>query len=517
MRKALALSSKDRLELIGRLQAHKLADKDYLVLTEVLRHGLISLEKLERRERDEARQQRVGGEGEGGDEPTPEPETDTVGAPKKVKGHGRLGEKDYAGATTVNIAHEHLHVGDRCPDCGRGRLYELEPGKRLTLMASAPVDAVRFLLQKMRCSGCMRIFGAKAPPEAGYGKYHPSANAAVALTKYGLGVPFKRLEHWQRCLGIPLPDATQWGMAETVADCLYKTFLAMEDQAADASLFHTDDTNMPIVSMILENKTLGEKDRYGMHASGILARKGAVDIYLYYLGRRHCGENLGRLLDKRSPGLPVPLQMGDASSCNTKHHHQSAMCFCSAHAVRNFKGTHSAYPDYAGHILALLKTVYENEAHTKKEGMTDDQRLAYHRAHSASPMKQLRTFLDQLLAEHMVEPNSNLGKAIVYMTKRWQGFTRFLEIPGVPLDNNILERALKQVIRLRKNAGFLKNDHGAQIASIIFSMLATAIAAGVNPMDYFVAVQVHREDAHQNPSAWFPWNYRDRLDQLAVA
>ena len=41
------------------------------------------------------------------------------------------------------------------------------------------------------------------------------------------------------------------------------------------------------------------------------------------------------------------------------------------------------------------------------------------------------------LDQKQVEPNSGLGVAMRYMLKRWETLTRFLSVPGAPLDNNI--------------------------------------------------------------------------------
>jgi hypothetical protein len=44
------------------------------------------------------------------------------------------------------------------------------------------------------------------------------------------------------------------------------------------------------------------------------------------------------------------------------------------------------------------------------------------------------------------------GKAISYLLNHWQKLSLFLRQPGAPIDNNIVERALKKVILNRKNA-----------------------------------------------------------------
>jgi transposase len=40
-------------------------------------------------------------------------------------------------------------------------------------------------------------------------------------------------------------------------------------------------------------------------------------------------------------------------------------------------------------------------------------------------MEALKTWLDTQMKDHLVEPNSALGKAIGYMQKHWATLTRF--------------------------------------------------------------------------------------------
>ena len=73
-------------------------------------------------------------------------------------------------------------------------------------------------------------------------------------------------------------------------------------------------------------------------------------------------------------------------------------------------------------------------------------------------MEALKQWLEQQFEERLVEPNSSLGKAIAYLRNHWETLTRFLQVERAPLDNNIVERALKLVIRQRKNSLFYATD-----------------------------------------------------------
>ena len=72
-------------------------------------------------------------------------------------------------------------------------------------------------------------------------------------------------------------------------------------------------------------------------------------------------------------------------------------------------------------------------------------------------------------------------------------------------------RALKLCIRQRKNSLFYATEHSATIASILTSVIATWVQAGVNALDYLVAVQEHRQEVFAHPGAWLPWNYQVAL------
>ena len=127
----------------------------------------------------------------------------------------------YRAAQTVECRHEELAVGERCPACGRGTLYRLPPGVEMRLDGNALLSAVRYELEKLRCSACGQIFTASVPAAAGTEKYTARARAVLALARYYLGLPWHRLEGFQALVGVPVPDATQWDQGEIVGDCTH--------------------------------------------------------------------------------------------------------------------------------------------------------------------------------------------------------------------------------------------------------------------------------------------------------
>ena len=132
-------------------------------------------------------------------------------------------------------------------------------------------------------------------------------------------------------------------------------------------------------------------------------------------------------------------------------------------------------------------------------------------------MERLRKWLDDQIDGRKVEPNSTLGGAINYMRQRWEELTRFLEVPGAPLDNNPVERILKMSILHRKNSLFYRTERGAEVGDVFMSLIQTCQANRVNPFDYLMAVVRNAETAKTFPEEWLPWNYHLNQSETVAA
>ena len=60
-------------------------------------------------------------------------------------------------------------------------------------------------------------------------------------------------------------------------------------------------------------------------------------------------------------------------------------------------------------------------------------------------------------------------------------------------------------MRQRKNSLFDTSEHSASIASVLTSLIATCLYAGVNAVEYLTALQEHRREVWAAPAAWLPW------------
>src|SRR6266446_1788852 len=421
--------------------------------------------------------------------------SESEGKPKPQGGHragtGRLGADAYVGAERTECRHEDLAVGQRCPVCGQGTLYELPPGVEIRIDGHALLSALRYELQKLRCSACGQIFTAPLPHEAGEEKYSPRARAVLVVGRYYLGLPFYRVEGYQAMLGVPIPDATQWDQIEKVGDCCYVVFELLETLAAQGF-------SRP-------------KERTGMFTTALVVKRGERLICLYYSGRAHAGENLAALLEKREADQKPPLVMSDALARNEVEEGLVIRCHCLAHGRRQFSDIEEVFPSACRVVIDALKQVFDHDDEARDQHMSPPARLVYHQAYSQPLMDDLKAWLDLQCEDRLVEPNSSLGQAMAYMQTHWETLTRFLSVTSAPLDNNVVERALKLFIRQRKNSLFYKTAYSAYLASVLTSLIATCLYAGINVLDYLVALQEHRAEVFADPSAWLPWTYQAHL------
>jgi transposase len=439
-------------------------------------------------------------------------------APKRAgRGHGRNGAAAYRGAQKVKVPHASLQGGSPCPDphCD-GKVYpQHDPGVLVRIKGQAPIAATVYELEKLRCNLCGNVYTAEAPPEAGEKKYDETAISMMAVLRYGTGVPWNRTEGLEANLGIPLPAATQCEVLAANAVPLQPALEELKRQAAQAEVVHNDDTSMRVLSLARDTDIAPE--RTGVFTSGLVWMVQKRRIALYFTGCKHAGENLAEVLKLRSPDLPPIIQMCDALSRNVPKMVETLVANCNAHGRRNFVKVTANFPEPCRYVLEAFREIYSYDAVTRQEGMSAEERLAFHQEHSKPVMEKLHAWLQAQFQERTVEPNSGLGQAISYLLNHWQKLTLFLEKPGVPLDNNVVERALKKAILHRKNSLFYKTRKGAQMGDLFMSLIHTCELNDVNAFDYLTELLRHVEELQQNPSEWMPWNYRDTLARLATS
>lgn len=437
-----------------------------------------------------------------------------------TKGHGRNGADAYQGATIVEVNHPELNPGDTCPaEVCDGRLYEVsEPGTLVRVTGAPLASATRYNLQKLRCGICEIVYTAPLPAGVSDKKYDATFIAMLMINKYFMSIPLYRQDRLQNHLGIPLPASTQWDLMVTHEPMLKVLYKALAQDAANGLALCYDDTSVKIMSEIKAAKLApkGEKSQHTCFTTGIVSLHEDHRSYLYITDNRTAGKCIAEIMALRDAHLDPPIMMCDALAANIPQGISEdlyILCFCLVHARRQFYELPNGYDDVADKVIGLIGTIYDHEAHTK--GYSSEKRLAYHQEKSTPVMEALKSYLEEQKPEF--EPNSVAGKAIDYILNRWTQLSQFLRQLHAPLDTNIVERALKLIIQVRKSSMFYKTLSSAAFASYVQSALYSAAQNEINPCEYMCTLIDNEKAVIENPIAWLPWHYQDTLKQSLEA
>lgn len=449
-------------------------------------------------------------------EENPLTEEEPPSKPQKKKTHGHRSAQNYLEAKTIEIFHKTLTKGSHCPDCKKGKLYNLTPGSFLHITGSPLLEIEIYQTERLRCALCGKIFQATLPPEIAKSRANKTAKTIVTLMKYRGGVPFYRQEKLQEMMGTPLSASELWGMTRDVANDLLPLYALLCTQAAQGKIIHNDDTKARILSHIKERKakkgTAEEEKRTGTFTTGILSilKNPDTQIALFFTGKNHAGENLNTLLDEREETLPPPIQQCDAGH-NIPPDHQTKVACCMAHARRKFYELANDYTPIVLKIIGWFTQIFINDRQSPQD---EKERLKYHQEKSGPIMEQIKSYGNKLIETKEIEPNSSMGKAIGYFNNHFEKLTLFLREPGVPLTNNDDERLLKRSVLNRKNAYFYRNENGAKIGDILMSTIETCALNKVNPWNYLLAIQEYQKQVQSHPEKWLPWNYQEQIEAM---
>jgi transposase len=157
---------------------------------------------------------------------------------------------------------------------------------------------------------------------------------------------------------------------------------------------------------------------------------------------------------------------------------------CMAHARRKFidaqklqtKGKVRRADWAVGHIQKLYRI--EKSISDK----TPEEKHTHRQEHAVPLLTEFKAWLDKSCEQ--VPPKSALGEAIAYSLRQWKKLVRYTQNGHLCIDNNRAERAVKPFVIGRKNWLFSNTVRGAHASAVLYSMIETAKANGLNPVKY---------------------------------
>lgn len=414
----------------------------------------------------------------------------------KIKGHGRKGYSELEGAEVINHSHPFLKNGDKCPEefC-EGKVYIMaNPGVYVRIMARNPIVTTVNLIEKLRCNLCGKIFEEVPTLIKNAPKYDDTVYAHLIMAKCFYGMAHKRTSIYGG-----IPASTQAELFAEADHLLGKIFDVLCESLINDYLVSFDDTKMKIQA---------ETKDGSCHAWASAFVSSTVVVY--FIDRDHAGIVLAKLLEKRSPELPAILALSDALPSYEKYKEGTVDLHCNVHGRRRFINAASDDEAFALEMKALISKIYKNDDFCKE--MNQDDRMKYHRENSGPIYNLIIDKIQNALEEKKFLPNSEMGKAVEYWSESINKLTAIVRIPGVILDTNHVEQAVKAPIRIRKHAPIFKTLEGAARVGRMLSLVESARKTGVRPFEYLLwAIEGRRKNT--SPQQLTPLMFKKHLER----
>jgi transposase len=369
-----------------------------------------------------------------------------------------------------------------CSCCG-GALHEMSTEVRQELIyIPAELKVRKHIKYVYSCRHCEHeeietpIKTASMPNSAIPGSLaSPSILSNIMTQKYVEGLPLYRQEKQFKRMGINLSRQTfaNWMIigADRWLNLLYNR---MHILLLKLDILQADETTLQVLHE--PGRPATSKSYLWLYRTG----KEGPPIILYDYQETRAGENPKNFLNGFKGYLQVDGYAGYHKVPDV------TLVGCWAHSRRAFTDAlkslpaNSTKPVTATEGLNFCNQLFAIERKLKELDPNDRYEAR---------LKQSKPVLDAFLAwlkiqEQKVLPKSALGKAITYCLNQWDKLVAFLEDGRLEIDNNRSERSIKPVVIGRKAWLFSNTPQGARASAIIYSIVETAIANGLNPYYY---------------------------------
>jgi hypothetical protein len=165
---------------------------------------------------------------------------------------------------------------------------------------------------------------------------------------------------------------------------------------------------------------------------------------------------------------------------------------CWAHARRQFIKAETTEPDRVRTFLEMVaelskieEEVFPDAGEGDRRSPEDLERLRLARQNKSKP---IISKMHEWLAKQRVLPESDMGKAIKYMARRWHRLTGFLSDPQIPLTNNRTERSYIELACGRRSFDGCRSLRGSIAAGVMYSLIGSAKLCRLEPRAYLQMV-----------------------------
>jgi transposase len=377
-----------------------------------------------------------------------------------------------------------------CTCCGE-KMHVLGHEEREELKI-VPANAVRKVYRTCTygCRHCenhsdhVPILKAPMPAPVIKGSFaSPEAVAHIACEKFVMGSPLYRQEQdWAR-KGIELSRQTManW-LIRATKDWLAPVYERLKTKLLENDVLHGDETTLQVLHE--DGKTAKSKSYMWVYRTSGCAKQ-QIALFEYQPDRK--AVHPAEFLDKFQGYLHTDGYAG-YHNLNSK----ITVVGCWAHARRKFFDIIKTMPkekragSEAARGVAFCDRLFALEEEFSELPPDENYRARYE-----ARLRKSKPVLDDFYAwcrNLDLLPRSSLGRAVAYAQDQRHWLEHFLLDGRLEISNNRAENAIRPFAVGRKNWLFANTVSGAKTSAMLFSIIETAKANGINPFDYLTHI-----------------------------
>jgi transposase len=405
-----------------------------------------------------------------------------------------------------------------CPCCGSGKLSKIGEDITETLdVVPRQWFVTQHVREKFSCRACEKITQPPAPFHAiARGFAGPSLLAMILVGKYANHQPLNRQSEQYAREGIELSVST---MADHVGACaatLMPLHELIKSHVFAAERVHGDDTTVPVLAKVKTRTgriwTYVRDDR----PFGGDAPPAAVFFYSPDRASIHPEQHLagyrGILQADAYAGFKALYQPdrkpGPITEAGCWAHARRKLFELADIASKARNGKSATISPIAFEAVQKFDAIFMLERSIN--GLSSEARMAARRKDIAPLVNDLIELMKRERAK--LSRHNEVAKAMDYMLKRIDIFTRFLEDGRICLSNNAAERVLRGIALGRKSWLFAGSDRGAERAAVMLTLIQTAKLNDIDPQGWLADVLARIADHKITElAALLPWNWRDAI------
>lgn len=420
---------------------------------------------------------------------------DVAASQRRRKSPGRSGKLPEHLQREI-IRHELSEAERACPCCGEVRQeIGVESSEQLELIP-AQLKVVQHDRVKYACRACEEhvAIADKPPQPIEKGLPGPGLCAHTVLSKFGDHQPMYRQEDIHSRLGYTIRRSTLCGWQAALADLAQPLVDRMKHLVLESKVIHTDDTS---IKMLEPGRGTTRTCKFWPYLGDWLH---PYAVYDFTLSRERDGP--AQFL----AGFEGYLQADAYSGYDGIFAGASVWeVACWIHARRYWHQALDNDPLRANHALGFIARLSQIEKQLSRafpaknlQGERDFAGVAAGRQEHAVPiLAEFKSWLDSERDNKKILPKSPIRAAFTYTLNQWEALCRYTQEGYLSYDNNIAERLVKFPAIGRKNYLFVGSERGGHGAAVMYSLVSSAKANGVEPFawlrDLFTRLPYHRD------------------------